>query len=50
MFMGTFVEACLKTGWLVEVWVLRSNHDRLVLRTHKQTSWRGIRIVSLDQL
>jgi putative transposase len=41
MFMETFGEACEKTGWLVDAWVLMSNHYHLVLRSEHQSLSRA---------
>jgi REP-associated tyrosine transposase len=43
MFMETFGEACEKTGWLVDAWVLMSNHYHLVLRTPQANLVAGMR-------
>ena len=43
MFIETFGEACEKTGWLVDAWVLMSNHYHLVLRTPQANLVAGMR-------
>jgi putative transposase len=43
MFIETFGEACEKTGWLVDAWVLMSNHYHLVLRTPQANFVAGMR-------
>jgi REP element-mobilizing transposase RayT len=43
MFIETFGEACQKTGWLVDAWVLMSNHYHLVLRTPQDNLVAGMR-------
>jgi putative transposase len=43
MFMETFGEACRKTGWLVDAWILMSNHYHLVLRTPQANLVAGMR-------
>jgi REP element-mobilizing transposase RayT len=43
MFIETVSEACEKTGWLVDAWVLMSNHYHLVLRTPQANLVAGMR-------
>jgi putative transposase len=43
MFIETLAEACAKTGWLVQAWVLMSNHYHLVLQTPQANLVAGMR-------
>ena len=43
MFIETLSQACEKTGWLVDAWVLMSNHYHLVLRTPQANLVAGMR-------
>src|SRR6202035_4809593 len=43
MFIETLGEACEKTGWLVDAWVLMSNHYHVVLRTPQANLVAGMR-------
>ena len=43
MFIETLGEACEKTGWLVDAWVLMSTHYHLVLRTPQANLVAGMR-------
>src|ERR1700680_3291659 len=43
MFIETVSEAFEKTGWLVDAWVLMTNHYHLVLRTPQANLVAGMR-------